>query len=122
MLFANLQTLERRACPGRRSLRAHASGLTMIGRQLYRLCRRACYDAVRVEPRIVYVDATQPDLVAGFTRRTFTAMIASIRDPAIADELIAPERFDQGIADLKRTTRPDGVFCYTFFRAVAVKS
>jgi hypothetical protein len=31
-----------------------------------------------------------------------------------------PADFDQGIADLERTTAPDGVFCYTFFKAIGV--
>lgn len=30
--------------------------------------------------------------------------------------------FDKGINDLHRTTEPDGVFCYTFFKAIAVKN
>jgi hypothetical protein len=29
--------------------------------------------------------------------------------------------FAQGIADLDRTAEPDGVFCYTFFKAVGFK-
>ena len=46
-------------------------------------------------------------------------MVAGIREPAIAAGLITPDRFDAGISDLERTTRPDGVFCHTFFRATA---
>jgi hypothetical protein len=57
-------------------------------------------------------------LVEGFTRRTFTAMIEGIREPAIAAGLIDPERFDAGVRDLRRTTEADGVFCYTFFKGV----
>jgi hypothetical protein len=30
--------------------------------------------------------------------------------------------FDEGGRDLYRTTEPDGVFCYTFFKAVAIKN
>jgi hypothetical protein len=29
--------------------------------------------------------------------------------------------FDRGIADLYRTAEADGVFCYTFFKAVAIR-
>jgi hypothetical protein len=32
-----------------------------------------------------------------------------------------PEVFDSGTPALRRTTEPDGVFCYTFFKAVARK-
>jgi hypothetical protein len=30
------------------------------------------------------------------------------------------KRFDEGIRALERTTEPDGVFCYTFFKATAI--
>jgi len=68
---------------------------------------------------MVYVDSGRPELVDGFTRRTFTAMIEGVRDDAIAAGLIDPERFDAGVRDLHRTTEDDGVFCYTFFKGVA---
>ena len=46
-------------------------------------------------------------------------MIEGVRERAIAAELSTPEAFDRGVADLARTAAPDGVFCYTFFKAVA---
>jgi hypothetical protein len=70
----------------------------------------------------VYVDSSRPDLVDGFTRKTFTAMIEGVREDAIAAGLIDPERFDTGIRDLYRTTDADGVFCYTFFKGVGVRA
>jgi SAM-dependent methyltransferase len=98
-----------------------AGGNSLIGRQLHPLMVDAGFDAVRVSPRMVYVDSSRPDLVDGFTRRTFTAMIEGIREPAIAAGLIDPERFDAGVRDLHRTTEADGVFCYTFFKGVGVR-
>ena len=91
-------------------------GNALIGRQVYPLLVKAGFDAVRVSPRMVYVDANRPDLVDGFTKKTFTAMIEGIRNAAIAAGLIQPDEFDAGIKDLYRTTEPDGVFCYTFFK------
>ena len=67
---------------------------------------------------MVYVDSSRPELVDGFTRKTFTAMVEGIREPAIAAGLIEAERFDAGVRDLLRTTDPDGVFCYTFSKGV----
>jgi hypothetical protein len=93
-------------------------GNALIGRQLYPLLVAAGFEAVKVSPRMVYVDASRPDLVDGFTRKTFTAMIEGVRASAIAAGLIAPETFDAGIHDLYRTTEADGVFCYTFFKGV----
>ena len=99
-------------------MQREAGGNALIGRQVYPLMVEAGFDAVRVSPRMVYVDSSRPDLVDGFTRRTFTAMIEGIREPALAAGLIEPERFDAGVRDLHRTTEADGVFCYTFFKGV----
>ncbi len=71
---------------------------------------------------MVYVDASRPSLVDGFIRKTFTAMIEGVRDAAVASHLISREEMDRGIRDLYRTAASDGVFCYTFFKAVAVKT
>jgi SAM-dependent methyltransferase len=95
-----------------------AGGNALIGRQIYPLLVEAGFDAVRVSPRMVYVDSSRPDLVDGFTRKTFTAMIEGVREAAIDAGLIEPETFDVGIRDLYRTTQEDGVFCYTFFKGV----
>ena len=103
------------------TLQRQAGGNALIGRQVYPLMVAAGFEAVRVSPRMVYVDASRPELVDGFTRKTFTAMIEGVREPAIAAGLIAPERFDAGIRDLYRTTEADGVFCYTFFKGVGTQ-
>ncbi len=57
----------------------------------------------------------------GFIRRTFTAMVAGVRSDAIRAGLSDAGAFDAGIRALLRTAEPDGVFCYTFFKATAVK-
>ena len=103
------------------ALQEKAGGNALIGRQIYPLIVEAGFDAVRVSPRMVYVDSTRPDLVDGFTRKTFTAMIEGVRESAIAAGLIRPENFDAGVQDLYRTTEADGVFCYTFFKGVGEK-
>jgi trans-aconitate methyltransferase len=102
-------------------LQRAAGGDALIGRQLYPLLVAAGFDRVRVTPRMVYVDSSQPDLVDRFTRKTFIAMIEGIRSAAISRGLIATESFDAGIRDLYRTTEADGVFCYTFFKGVGEK-
>jgi len=48
-------------------------------------------------------------------------MIRGVRENSIEAGLIDEKTFDDGINALYRTTEPDGVFCYTFFKAVAVK-
>ena len=100
-------------------LQRRAGGNAMIGRELYPLLRRAGYGAIRVSPRIVYVDSSRPELVEGFTKKTFTAMVEGVRDPALRAGIVDQTSFDRGVSDLYRTTEPDGVFCYTFFKAIA---
>ena len=99
-------------------LQRRAGGNAMIGRELYPLLTKAGFSAVRVSPRMVYVDSSRPELVDGFTRKTFTAMIEGVRESAIGAGIVEPAVFDRGIRDLYRTAEPDGVFCYTFFKAV----
>jgi ubiquinone/menaquinone biosynthesis C-methylase UbiE len=100
-------------------LQRRAGGNAEIGRELHPLLQQAGFGSIHVSPRMVYVDASKPELVDGFTKKTFTAMIEGVRNSAIAAGIIDPTDFDKGIEDLYRTTRPDGVFCYTFFKAVA---
>jgi SAM-dependent methyltransferase len=102
-------------------LQREAGGNALIGRQVYPLMVEAGFGEVSVSPRMVYVDSSRPDLVDGFTRKTFTAMIEGTRESALAAGLIDPERFDAGVQDLHRTTQADGVFCYTFFKGVGEK-
>ncbi|MEW6659748.1 MAG: methyltransferase domain-containing protein [Thermodesulfobacteriota bacterium] len=102
-------------------LQAELGGNALIGRELYPLLRRSGFTDIRVSPRLVYVDAGKPELVDGFIKKTFTAMIEGVRDQAIQARLMEPAKFDQGIRDLYRTADADGTFCYTFFKAVAFK-
>jgi SAM-dependent methyltransferase len=100
-------------------LQRQAGGDSLIGRRLYPLLVGAGYRGVACWPRMVYVDASRPELVDGFTRRTFTAMVAGVGPQAIAEGLIDEATWNAGIAELNRTAEPDGTFCYTFFKAVA---
>jgi ubiquinone/menaquinone biosynthesis C-methylase UbiE len=102
-------------------LQRRAGGNAMIGRELYPLLRQAGFSSVRVSPRMVYVDSSKPELVDGFTRKTFTAMAEGIGETAINAGLIERHVFEQGINDLYRTAETDGVFCYTFFKAIGNK-
>lgn len=102
-------------------LQRRAGGNAMVGRELYPLLNSAGYREIRVSPRMVYVDSSKPELVEGFTKKTFTAMIEGVRESAVQAGIIESDVFDKGIRDLYRTTAPDGVFCYTFFKAIGNK-
>jgi ubiquinone/menaquinone biosynthesis C-methylase UbiE len=100
-------------------LQKKGGGNSMIGRELYPLLNKAGYTSVNVSPRMVYADASKPEMVEGFTRNTFTAMIEGVREASLNAGLIDEKTFNQGIKALYRTAEHDGVFCYTFFKAVA---
>ena len=102
-------------------LQKRAGGNANIGRELYPILNAAGFGAINVSPRMVYVDSSKPHLVEGFTKNTFTAMIEGVRTPSIKAGLLDEKTFDEGVSALYRTTESDGVFCYTFFKAVAVK-
>lgn len=103
------------------ALQRLAGGDAHIGRRLYPVISEAGFGSVTVSPRMVYVDASKPHLVDGFTRKTFTAMIEGVRTPAAEAGIIDQASFDAGIKALHRTTEADGTFCYTFFKAFATK-
>jgi ubiquinone/menaquinone biosynthesis C-methylase UbiE len=102
-------------------LQRRVGGNAMIGRELYPLLTKAGFEAVHVSPRMVYADSSKPQMVQGFTKKTFTAMIQGVRSAAIEAGIIDPITFDKGIKDLYRTAESDGVFCYTFFKAISKK-
>ena len=101
------------------TLQQKMGGNALIGRQLYPLVIRAGYRNVRVSPRMVYVDASRPSFVEGFTKLTFTAMVEGIGREVAEQGLMSQEEWERGIAALYRTAEADGVFCYTFFKATA---
>jgi ubiquinone/menaquinone biosynthesis C-methylase UbiE len=102
-------------------IQADMGGNSLIGRQLFPLLKSAGFRNVRVSPRMVYVDASKPELVEGFTKNTFTAMVEGVREQALGSKLIDEATWEKGIDDLYRTARADGTFCYTFFKGMAVK-
>jgi ubiquinone/menaquinone biosynthesis C-methylase UbiE len=102
-------------------LQKEKGGNALIGRELYPLLSRAGFLDVTVSPRMVYVDASRPDLVEGFTKQTFTAMVEGVGDEAVGRGLVSRSEWDQGIRDLYRTCEPDGTFCYTFFKGTGVR-
>jgi len=102
-------------------LQKKAGGDALIGRRLYPLLKSAGFDSITVSPRMVYVDSSKPHLVEGFTRNTFTAMVEGIEKQVISTGLMDAAAWEKGIRGLYRAAESDGVFCYTFFKAVAKK-
>ncbi len=102
-------------------LQAKAGGNSLIGRQLYPLLKEAGFRNIVVSPRVVYVDASKPSFVEGFTKKTFTAMVEGAKNQALAAGMIDEQTWNKGISDLYRAAQSDGTFNYTFFKATGAK-
>jgi len=102
-------------------LQKQSGGNSNIGRELYPLFKSIELADISVSPRIVYVDASSPQLVEGFIKNTFTAMIEGVRERAIQQGIVDSLTFEQGIKDLYRTAESDGVFSYSFFKGFGTK-
>jgi SAM-dependent methyltransferase len=103
-------------------VQAQLGGNALIGRQLYPLLQAGGFSRPQVTPRLVYVDGSRPELIEGFSHRTFIAMVQGVRDQACSRGLIDEAAWHRGISDLKAAAAPGGTFSYTFFRAQATKS
>src|SRR5215469_8748188 len=102
-------------------LQHQAGGDSLIGRRLYPLLVQAGYRDVRVTPLVAYADGSRPDLADAITLKTFTAMVEGVADQAVGQGLIDAASWSDGIRDLRRAAEDDGTFCYTFFKAVALR-
>jgi len=103
------------------AIQREMGGNALIGRSLSPLLTAAGFGEVAVSPRTVYADSSLPELVEGFTRQTFTAMVEGVRDAALERGMVSRAGWEEGIRDLHRTAGPGGTFTYTFFKAVGVK-
>ena len=102
-------------------LQNKAGGNANIGRALYPILNSTALKEIQVSPRMIYVDGSKPELIEGFTKATFIAMIEGIREPAVKAGIIDQSTFDKGIHDLYKTANENGVFSYTFFKGIARK-
>ncbi len=102
-------------------IQAALGGNSLVGRELYPLMVKAGFVNCAVSPRPVYADAGRPELVEGFTRNTYIAMVEGVREQALSMGLIDKKTWDRGIRDLYRAADPDGSFYYTFFKGKGEK-
>jgi ubiquinone/menaquinone biosynthesis C-methylase UbiE len=102
-------------------IQARMGGDALVGRRLYPLLTEAGFAGVEVTPRLVYVDDSRPELVEGFSKNTFIAMVEGAREQALELGLMDAQSWDAGIAEMYRAAAPGGTFCYTFFRARGIK-
>lgn len=97
-------------------LQKQAGGDACIGRKLYPILVRAGLKDIRVTPRIVYADGGRPEMVDGFTLKTFIAMIKGVKEQALAAGLMTTAEWEEGIHDLSSSAEKTGTFSYTFYK------
>ncbi|HOQ04158.1 MAG TPA: methyltransferase domain-containing protein [Anaerohalosphaeraceae bacterium] len=114
-------SFSRRAIECLVTLQARGGGDALIGRRLYPLFVQAGLREVRVEPLVVYADASRPAMAEGFTKKTFAAMVEGVAKEVLAAGLMSPEEWRMGVEGLYRAAEPDGTFHYTFFKARGIK-
>lgn len=102
-------------------VQACMKGNSLIGRQLYPLLRESRFTEVKVEPRMVYVDSSKPNLVDGFILKTIIPMVEGVKEQALEMQMIEEKIWNKGIEELHETAKPAGTFCYTFFKGKAKK-
>ena len=102
------------------SLQRQAGGNALIGRELEHLLAKSGFVDIYISPRQTYASQNIPHSSEA-VKKIFIAMIEGVREQAIAGGLADPDVWDRGIRDLYRTTEENGMFCYTFFKAVGRK-
>ena len=95
---------------------------SLIGRELFPLMTRAGFTQVRVEPKMVYIDQSRPELMESFVHKTIIPMVEGVKDHALEMDLIDEHTWHNGISDLHRIRHLEtGIFCYTFFKGNAIR-
>ncbi len=102
-------------------VQAQMKGNSLIGRQLYPLLQESGLRDIRVEPRMVYVDSSKPELVDGFILKTIIPMVEGVKKQALEMKMMEEEAWEKGIEELHQTAKPGGTFCYTFFKGRGTK-
>jgi len=94
----------------------------LIGRELYPRLVRAGFKVLKVAPRWVYADASQPELLAGGVNQIFVPMVETARQASLASGRCDAATWERGIRELTAIAgAADGSLFYTWFRGVALK-
>jgi SAM-dependent methyltransferase len=93
-----------------------------IGRRLTPLLTKAGFELQTCGPAWLYADRLNPALRDGMVNHIIVPMVRSAEAQILNDQLVEPDVYRQGIADLSGVDETDGgTFFYTWFKAVAKK-
>ena len=101
-------------------VQADLGGDSLIGRRLYSVMTEAGGADPVVSPRMVYADRNRPEVMDAFVAKTIIPMVEGVEEEALDRGYITASVWRKGLDDLRAIVSSDvGVFCYTFFKAVA---
>jgi len=93
-----------------------------IGRRLYPLLKDAGYRVEYVEPRPIYADRSDPDLLHGVVNQIITPMVHSAERYVLEQRLVEQAAWKQGLKDLSSiSSREEGTFFYSWFKGQATR-
>lgn len=101
-------------------VQADLGGDSLIGRRLYAVMAEAGGVDPVVSPRMVYADRSRPEVMDAFVAKTIIPMVEGVEEEALNRGYITASAWKKGLDDLRSIVSSDvGVFCYTFFKAIA---
>jgi SAM-dependent methyltransferase len=101
-------------------VQAGLGGDSLIGRRLYSVMTEAGGVDPVVSPRMVYADRSRPEVMDAFVAKTIIPMVEGVEEEALDRGYMTASAWKKGLDDLRGIVLSDvGVFCYTFFKAVA---
>ncbi len=83
---------------------------------------RTGLDIKFVEPRLVYADQSNPDLLEGVINKIIAPMVFSAEKYVLETGLLQQADWEKGLKDIRDVAiHPDGTFFYTWFKGVGKK-
>ncbi len=94
-----------------------------IGKRLHKLMSDAGIQGPQVEPREVYADQSNPELLDGAINQIIAPMVFSAEKQVLENRLVEPGTWKKGLSDLSSVvTSSGGTFFYSWFKGVGVRS
>ncbi len=93
-----------------------------IGNRLQALMSEAGINRMQVEPREVFADRSDPDLLHGVVNQIIAPMVFSAEKHILDNWLVEPQTWKEGLRDLNNVaSSADGTFFYSWFKGVGIR-
>lgn len=93
-----------------------------IGRRIYPLLHATGLEIEFVEPRWVYADQSNSQLLDGVINKIIAPMVFSAEKQVLETGIMNKEVWEKGLRDIRNVAQdPEGTFFYTWFKGVGIK-